>query len=152
MTTPKILVSACLLGCPVRYDGQSKPQTHAVLQRWHANGWLIPFCPEQSGGLPTPRPPAEVQSDGRVITCDGQDVTTPFLKGAELALATCQQQHIKYALLKENSPSCGSSAIYDGQFRGKKIPGEGITTHLLKTHGIRVFSEEQINELFDTLR
>lgn len=120
ITTPKILVSACLLGCPVRYDAQSKPVNHPVLQRWHANGWLVPFCPEQAGGLPTPRPAAELQQDGRVMTGEGKDVTAPFLKGAEQALALCQQQKIKYALLKESSPSCGSTNIYDGHFRGKK--------------------------------
>lgn len=151
MNTPKILVSACLLGCPARYDGQSKPVNHPLLQRWHANGWLVPYCPEQAGGLPTPRPAAEIQQDGRVMTGEGKDVTSAFLKGAEQALALCQQQKIKYALLKESSPSCGSHDIYDGQFRGRKIPGEGITAHLLKAHGIRIFSEQQIDELFTTL-
>jgi len=151
ITTPKILVSACLLGCPVRYDAQSKPVNHPLLQRWHANGWLVPFCPEQAGGLPTPRPAAELQQDGRVMTGEGKDVTAPFLKGAEQALALCQQQKIRYALLKESSPSCGSNNIYDGHFRGKKIPGEGMTSHLLRTHGIRIFSEQQIDELFALL-
>jgi Uncharacterized conserved protein len=144
-------VSACLLGCPVRYDGQSKPVIHPLLQRWQANGWIIPFCPEQAGGLPTPRPPAEIQADGRVMTAEGRDVTAPFVKGAEQALAVCQQQKIRYALLKENSPSCGSTHIYDGHFRGKKIPGEGVTTHLLKTHHVQVFSETQIDEMFNSL-
>ncbi len=85
------------------------------------------------------------------MTSEGKDVTSAFLKGAEQALALCQQQKIKYALLKESSPSCGSHDIYDGQFRGRKIPGEGITAHLLKAHGIRIFSEQQIDELFTTL-
>ena len=135
----------------MRYDAQSKPVNHPVLQRWHANGWLVPFCPEQAGGLPTPRPAAELQQDGRVMTGGGKDVTAPFLKGAEQALALWQQQKIKYALLKESSPSCGSTNIYDGHFRGKKIAGEGMTSHLLRTHGIRIFSEQQIDELFATL-
>lgn len=151
MKTPKILVSACLLGCPVRYDGRSKPIDHTLLQRWQANGWLVPFCPEQAGGLPTPRPAAEIQSDGMVTTNCGRDVTAAFVRGAELALSLCQQQQIKYAILKESSPSCGSSNIYNGQFSGQKIAGEGITTRLLRQHDIQVFSEHNLDALFAQL-
>ena len=151
MKTPKILVSACLLGCPVRYDGQSKPVNHTLLQRWQANGWLVPFCPEQAGGLSTPRPAAEIQNDGLVMTGCGRDVTTAFVRGAEQALTLCQQQQIKYAILKESSPSCGSSNIYNGHFSGQKIPGEGITTRLLRQHDIQVFSEHNLDELFALL-
>lgn len=151
MNAPKILVSACLLGCPVRYDGTSKPIAHSVLHRWHANGWLVPFCPEHAGGLPTPRPAAELQADGRVLTREGADVTAAFLSGAEQALSICQQQKIKYALLKESSPSCGSSNVYDGRFRDRKIPGEGITGRLLREHGILVFPEQRVHELFTLL-
>lgn len=151
INTPKILVSACLLGCPVRYDGQSKPVHHELLQRWHANGWLVPFCPEQAGGLPTPRPAAEIQIDGRIITGCGQDVTTPFVKGAEQALAVCREQRIQYAILKESSPSCGSSTVYDGQFRNRKIAGEGVTCKLLRRNNISVYSEEELDVLFTSL-
>jgi uncharacterized protein YbbK (DUF523 family) len=151
MKTPKILVSACLLGCPVRYDGQSKPVEHTLLQRWHANGWLVPFCPEQAGGLPTPRPAAEIQTDGRVMTAASHDVTTAFVRGAEQALTLCQQQHIQYAILKESSPSCGSTNIYNGQFSGQKISGQGVTTRLLREHDIQVFSEHNLNDLFALL-
>jgi len=147
----KILVSACLLGCPVRYDGQSKPSHHDHLQRLHARGWLVPFCPEQAGGLPTPRPAAEIQEDGRVMTQCGQDVTTPFLHGAELALETCQKERIHYAILKQSSPSCGSNTIYDGHFKQRKIPGEGMTCKMLRQHGIEVYSEENLDELFAIL-
>ena len=151
INTPKILVSACLLGCPVRYDGQSKPVHHELLQRWHANGWLVPFCPEQAGGLPTPRPAAEIQIDGRIITGCGQDVTTAFVKGAEQALAVCREQRIQYAILKESSPSCGSSTVYDGQFRNRKIAGEGVTCKLLRRNNISVYSEEELDVLFTSL-
>jgi uncharacterized protein YbbK (DUF523 family) len=151
MKTPKILVSACLLGCPVRYDGQSKPVEHTLLQRWHANGWLVPFCPEQAGGLPTPRPAAEIQTDGRVMTAASHDVTTAFVLGAEQALTLCQQQHIQYAILKESSPSCGSTNIYNGQFSGQKISGQGVTTRLLREHDIQVFSEHNLDDLFALL-
>ena len=143
------LCSACLLGIACRYDGQSVADKRVLALA--AVETLIPVCPEQLGGLPTPRPAAEIQQDGRVMTGEGKDVTSAFLKGAEQALALCQQQKIKYALLKESSPSCGSHDIYDGQFRGRKIQGEGITAHLLKAHGIRIFSEQQIDELFTTL-
>lgn len=147
----KILVSACLLGCPVRYDGQSKPVHHAQLERLNARGWLVPFCPETAGGLPTPRPAAEIQEDGRVMTACGKDVTCSFVKGAELALETCQHERIQTAILKQGSPSCGSETIYDGHFQQRKIRGEGLTCLRLRQHGITVFSEENLDQLFDAL-
>ena len=145
----KILVSACLLGCPVRYDGQSKPVHHEQLERLNARGWLVPFCPETAGGLPTPRPAAEIQEDGRVMTACGKDVTCSFVKGAELALETCQREHIHTAILKQSSPSCGSKLIYDGQFHQKKIHGQGLTAKLLQQHQIQVLSEDDLDQLFD---
>ncbi len=147
----KILISACLLGDPVRYDGQSKPIDHELIQQWKKEGRLVPLCPEVSGGLPTPRPPAEISGfdghgviakDGtRVMTEDGFDVTEAFFKGAEVALAMCQQHKIKIAILTANSPSCGSGEIYDGSFLGMKKSGDGVTTASLKKNGVLVFDQ-----------
>lgn len=142
----KILVSACLIGQPVRYDGTGKPLTHTVWQQWRQQGRLITICPECAGGLATPRAPAEQQRDGRVMTCDGQDVTHAFQKGAELALALAQKYQIKLAILKANSPSCGNEQIYDGSFQGRKIEGQGLTAKCLSDSGIQVFNELQIEE------
>ena len=147
---PKILISACLLGAPVRYDGVSQAVTHPLLLRLQREGRLVPFCPEVAGGLPTPRPPAERQGES-VVTESGLDVTTEFDRGAALALALCQQQGIRFALLKEGSPSCGSGRIYNGRFEGVSVAGEGKTTALLRRHGIAVFSEDQLAELASAL-
>lgn len=146
----KVLVSACLLGQPVRYDGQSKGIASDWLAGLGAEGRALAFCPEVAGGLPTPRPPAERQGE-RVVTASGLDVTVEFDRGAELALQLCQAQGIRFALLKEGSPSCGSGRIYDGRFEGTSMVGEGKTTALLRRHGIRVFSEDQLPELASAL-
>ncbi|NTS76824.1 DUF523 domain-containing protein [Catenovulum sp. SM1970] len=142
-----VLVSACLLGQPVRYDGQAKSYPHPLFTALSALNLLHSFCPECAGGLPTPRPPAEQQSDGRVITHRGIDVTEQFATGAKKALALCQAEHIKYAVLKANSPSCGNEQIYDGQFEGRLIAGQGVTAKLLTAHQIQVFNEHQLDEL-----
>ncbi|WDL82513.1 DUF523 domain-containing protein [Aeromonas bestiarum] len=149
-TPPRVLVSACLLGQPVRYDGQSKGIVSDWLTALGAEGRTLAFCPEVAGGLPTPRPPAERQGE-RVLTASGLDVTTEFDRGAELALALCQAQGIRFALLKEGSPSCGSGRIYNGRFEGVSVAGEGKTTALLRRHGINVFSEDQLAELASAL-
>lgn len=146
----KVLVSACLLGQPVRYDGQSKGIVSDWLQTLGAEGRALAFCPEVAGGLPTPRPPAERQGE-LVVTESGLDVTAEFARGAALALETCQQQGIRFALLKEGSPSCGSGRIYNGRFEGQSVAGEGMTTALLRRHGIAVFSEGQLSELASAL-
>ncbi|MCD8144732.1 MAG: DUF523 domain-containing protein [Oscillospiraceae bacterium] len=139
-----LLISACLLGCACRYDGNSRPRPEiAALQpRFH----LIPVCPEQMGGLPTPRPASERRGN-RVVTALGTDVTDQYRRGAEEALRLAQLFHCSCALLKERSPSCGCGAIYDGTFSGTLIPGDGVTAALLKAHGIQVFGESQIREL-----
>ena len=149
-TPPRVLVSACLLGQPVRYDGQSKGIVSDWLTALGVEGRTLAFCPEVAGGLPTPRPPAERQGE-RVLTASGLDVTTEFDRGAELALALCLAQGIRFALLKEGSPSCGSGRIYNGRFEGVSVTGEGKTTALLRRHGINVFSEDQLAELASTL-
>jgi len=156
----KILVSACFLGERVRYNAEIKTLLHPLLKRWQKQGRLVTLCPEVAGGLPTPRPPAEIQQiaiqhskkqgnvkAGEVITMNGSNVTQAFVAGAQRALEVCQRQQIQFALLKESSPSCGSAQIYDGTFSGKKMAGQGITTQLLQQHGIQVFSEKTIEAL-----
>ena len=137
----RLLVSACLLGQPVRYDGQSKPVPDARLERWATEGRLVPFCPECAAGLPTPRPPAE-RHDTRVVTRDERDFTTAFVRGAEETLRLSRLFSCRIAILKANSPSCGSGQIYDGCVCGRLIPGDGMTAALLKHEGLTVLSEK----------
>ena len=157
----KLLVSACLLGDPVRYDGSSKSLHHSGLADLIAQDRVIGFCPEVGGGLPIPRKAAEIQmGDGaaviagqaKVVTRDGSDVTRYFLSGANQALALCRQHDIRIAVLTESSPSCGSGSIYDGSFSRHAIPASGVTAALLKQHGIRVFSQHQLAEALDRLQ
>ncbi|MBE6996264.1 MAG: DUF523 domain-containing protein [Ruminococcaceae bacterium] len=140
----KILISACLLGTCCRYDGASKPCADAVALTAHHT--LIPVCPEQLGGLPTPRPPAERLGE-RVLTKDGTDVTAQYRRGAEEALRLCRLLDCEAAVLKERSPSCGCGEIYDGTHSGKLREGSGVTAQLLAAHGVAVYGESQIKEL-----
>ena len=142
----KILVSSCLLGLPVRYDGQSKPSSNSYLSAWNAQGRLVLVCPELLGGLAVPREPAEIQSDARIVTHTGRDVSQAFRRGATAALSLAQNNQIKMAILKANSPSCGNDEIYDGSFSGKLIAGRGETCRLLESVGITVFNENQIEQ------
>jgi len=112
---------------------------------------MIPVCPEQLGGLPTPRMPAEIQNDGKVLKENGDNITETFLNGAKEVLELAKLYKIKFALLKDGSPSCGSHFVYDGSFNGAKIKGEGITACLLRKNGIKVFSENEIEELIDEI-
>lgn len=139
-----LLISACLLGVSCRYDGQSRPimQTVALMERYH----LIPICPEQLGGLPTPRTPAERQ-DRLVVTRTGADVTEQYRRGAEQALHLARLYGCKAAVLKERSPSCGSEEIYDGTFTGRLRHADGVTAELLKANGIAVYGESDIQTL-----
>jgi len=136
-----ILVSACLLGAKCRYDGKSK-QNNKVIKLLEKE-ILIPVCPEQLGGLSTPRTPSE-QKGARVYAKCGEDVTGYFVKGAEEVLRLAQLYSIKKAILKQRSPSCGCGQIYDGTFSGTVINGDGVTTALLKRNGIKVISEEKV--------
>lgn len=143
----KLLISACLLGDPVRYDGKSKPIADLDwVKQLQQQKRLYVICPEVAGGLPTPRPPAEKVED-KVLTELGIDVTPAFQSGAEKALVLCQQHGIKYALLKAKSPSCGNKEIYDGSFANTLIQGMGITAELLTNNGIQVFSELEISQI-----
>ncbi|MGV3621712.1 MAG: DUF523 domain-containing protein, partial [Archangium sp.] len=134
------LVSACLVGERVRFDGKDKLQTNPVLQRWLEEGRVVRVCPEVAGGLPVPRPPAEI-SKGLVMTQDGRDVSDEFERGAKEALRLVREHGITLAVLKSGSPSCGSGFIYDGSFSKTRVAGDGVTTALLQRHGVRVFSE-----------
>jgi uncharacterized protein YbbK (DUF523 family) len=135
------LCSACLLGVKCRYNGQDarNKKVMALLKK----EILIPICPEQLGGLPTPREPAEIKG-GKVITKSGKDVTDNFKRGAKEVLKIAKMFGIKEAVLKQGSPSCGCGRIYDGTFSGKTIKGDGVTTALLKRNGIRVITEEDL--------
>ncbi|WP_053124813.1 DUF523 domain-containing protein [Pseudomonas sp. P1.31] len=150
----KILVSRCLLGHRVRYDGGASGPFDS-LEQWIAEGRVVPLCPEVAGGLPTPRAAAEIPGgqgaevlDGTaaVITTEGEDVSAQFLDGARQALALVQKHGIRVAVLKANSPSCGNLLTYDGTFSGVKVTGEGVTAALLKRHGVQIFSELELAE------
>jgi uncharacterized protein YbbK (DUF523 family) len=148
----KILISACFLGAKVRYNGEIKPLADLLVAQWREEGRLIAVCPEVEGGLSVPRAPAELNKKTRkVINNVHVDVTKEFTKGALKALALCTKYNIQFALLKESSPSCGSSLIYDGSFSENKISGEGITTSLLRKNNIQVFSENNIQQLAELL-
>ena len=139
-----ILVSACLLGCPCRYDGTAKadPRVLALMER-HT---LIPVCPEQLGGLPTPRLPSE-RREGGVFDCGGKDVTAQYRQGAEEVLRLARLYGCTHAVLKERSPSCGSGQIYDGSFSHVLVPGSGVAAELLAQNGITVLGESQADIL-----
>lgn len=142
----KLLVSACLLGCRCRYDGASKP--HPAIKALAERHTLVPVCPEQMGGLSTPRPPAERQG-GRVVTEGGVDVTEQYRRGAEEAARLCILLGCRAAVLKERSPSCGKGQIYDGTFSRMLTAGNGVTADRLAEMGIPVYGESQIEELLE---
>jgi len=136
-----IIVSGCLAGINCNYKGESKPNAFVIeLVR---KGKAIPICPEQLGGLSTPRTPAEIK-EGKVFTKEGKDVTINFVNGAKEVLKIAKRGNCKLAILKAKSPSCGSGQIYDGTFTEKLISGEGMLTKELKQNGIKVFTEKEI--------
>jgi uncharacterized protein YbbK (DUF523 family) len=154
----KILVSACLLGSPVRYDGKSLKFESDILNGWVLKGRVVSFCPEVSAAMSVPRPPAEIQNGdglsvihGRagVFTQKGRDVSRQFLAGALQALKICRENHIRVAVLTESSPSCGSHVIHDGSFTHTKIAGVGVTAALLNQHGFKVFSQYEISKVVE---
>lgn len=141
-----VLISACLLGFECKYCGGSNKLTEQQLAALGERFRLIPVCPETAGGLPTPRDPSERLGD-KVVSNQGRDVTAQYQKGAETALWLARRYDCKAALLKENSPSCGSGQIYDGSFTGKLIPGDGVAAEELKKEGLIVFSESDTDLL-----
>lgn len=144
------LVSACLLGFDCKYNGSNNLNNKII--NLSQKEELIPICPEQSGGLTTPRVPSETTGDGqyvlygeaKVISKNGKDVTQNFIKGAIETLNVAKKYNIKEAILKARSSSCGCGKIYDGTFTGKLIDGDGVTTALLKQNWIKVITEEDI--------
>ena len=157
----KVLVSACLLGHAVRYDGDDNLLNRRIMNNWITEQRVVAVCPEVGGGLPVPRPPAEIQGGSgvdvlrdraKVITNSGEDVTGAFLEGARLALDLAREHKIEVAVLKARSPSCGNEKIYDGTFQGIKVDGTGVTAALLIENGIKVFNEDQLDAADKFLR
>ena len=171
---PRILVSACLLGVNCRYDGGGK--AIEALPALMELAELVPVCPEILGGLSTPRAPSE-RVGARVLAmgdwnpsgtpsrcataaaeseirarCHGADVTANFARGAEEALKLAKLFGVRYALLKERSPSCGSGQVYDGSFSGRLTQGDGVAAELLKAYGVAIYGESRVKELMDLLR
>ena len=151
----KVLVSACLVGERVRYDGASVPGKSKILNKWKNDGLIVPICPEVAGNLPVPRPPAEIIKGtgtdvlinaSQVFNVNGQDITENFIRGAREALKMVKKMKIKLAVFKDGSPSCGKTRIYDGSFSGSQRPGQGVTTALLEKNGVAVFSENEIKK------
>lgn len=135
------VVSACLAGVKCRYNGSDKPCQKVIelVKKEEA----IPVCPEQLGGLTTPRAPSEIKGDN-ILTQDGRDLTTEFERGAHEALKIAQLANCSEAILKSNSPSCGSGKVYDGTFSGNLTNGNGIFAKLLKKNNIKVLTEKEI--------
>lgn len=158
----RVLVSACLIGEPVRYNGAHKGSGHPILTRWRAEGRVVALCPEIAGGLPVPRPPAEIAGGAggaavlagraRVVDREGHDLSPAFVAGAQQAVALARQHGLRLAVLKENSPSCGSATTHDGRFGPGLVPLPGVTTAALRAAGVAVFSEAQFEQADALLR
>lgn len=141
----KILISACLIGENVKYDGGNNALHTDVLKQWQEEGVLVPLCPEVLGGLGVPRPACEVIKGTNSVVCkNGEDVSVAFAKGAKESLRIAQEEGICMAILKARSPSCGKDIIYDGTFTSTRVNDSGITCKLLQKSGIPVFSEEEL--------
>jgi len=169
----KILISACFLGEKVRYDGKTNTLAHSIIEQWRNEKRIISVCPEVYGGLVTPRVAAEIQpvvinvsasnsssvlpnqypliKQKQILSQQGENVSEAFYRGANIALELCLENNIRFALLKESSPSCGSTYIYDGSFTKIKVKGEGVTAELLRENDIEVYSECNIDILIRKL-
>lgn len=157
---PIVIVSACLLGQAVRYDGKSKAIN--LLPLINQGIALIPVCPECAGGLPTPRAPCEIDPHGDaskvlVGSCCirnnlGEDCTEQYCRGAELCLGIAKHCHASLALLKDKSPACGTTLVHSGQYDGVLKAGRGIAAELFERHGIKLFNEQQIEQLLKEIK
>lgn len=143
---PALLVSACLLGLRCRYDGASRPLPAETLAALSARWALVPVCPEQLGGLATPRASAERRGSG-VFTAGGAEVTEQYRRGAEQTAALARLLGCETALLKSRSPSCGVGSIYDGSFTRSLLPRDGLAAEALRALGVVLHTEEDIGEL-----
>lgn len=141
-----VLISACLLGVDCKYNGSNNKLDDEIIHSLKEKYNLIPVCPEIMGGMPTPRNPVEI-SDGKVFDYDGEEFTKEFEKGSEEVVKLAKLYDATIAILKENSPSCGSNYIYDGTFNHKKIKGMGIAAHKLSKENIKLFNEENVKIL-----
>ncbi|WDZ81716.1 DUF523 domain-containing protein (plasmid) [Ensifer adhaerens] len=154
---PKILVSACLLGERVRYDGSAKPFESDLLRKWQQEGWVVPLCPEVAAGFAIPRPPAEIEAEfgggdvlfgaARVFENSGRDVTESFLQAARIAVSTATTKGCGYALLTDGSPACGSSFVYAGRYDGARKFGQGVVAAALREIGVAVYAQSEITHL-----
>ena len=142
----KILVSGCLYGWHVRYDDGDVPCLDDRFLKWKEEGRLVPVCPEVFGGLSIPRPDSQ-RVDETVLTCTGLDVTKEYTLGAQESARLAREHDVVCAIMKQDSPSCGSQFIYDGSFTDTKIPGEGLAVEYLRKAGCPVFDENQIDEV-----
>ncbi len=147
----QILVSACLLGVNCRYNGVPKGDATVKELLNREDITLIPVCPEQLGGLSTPRTPSERRGE-TVVSSEGEDRTVAFYRGAEETLRIAKLYGCEAALLKERSPSCGNKEVYDGDFSGTLVPGEGVTVELLRKNGVKVFGESEIEVFLEYIR
>jgi uncharacterized protein YbbK (DUF523 family) len=142
----KVLISSCLLGENVKYDGGNNSiLDDKFIQKLKNSNLIVPSCPETEGGLPTPRVPVEIINK-RAINQNGEDKTAEFVQGAKKALQKVLKNGVKMAIMKFRSPSCGSGQIYDGTFTRTLIAGDGIATRVLKKNGVRVFTEFELDE------
>ncbi|MCP4763485.1 MAG: DUF523 domain-containing protein [archaeon] len=158
----KILVSACLVGAKVRYDGADNYCSNTVFCKWLSEGRVVMVCPEIASGCSVPRPPVEIfgtnsgegvfHGTSKAMTKDGTDVSEIFTLGAKIALDLAIKNNIKIAIFKSKSPSCGSSKIYDGSFTKTIIDGNGVTVSLLRQNGIEVYSEKEISKVDERLK
>ena len=135
-------MSACLLGVRCNHEGEAN--TSAAVVALGERFRLVPVCPETAGGLPTPRPAAEIQPDGRVLSVAGSDVTSAYHRGAAHAVRLASSLGAGAAVLKARSPSCGCHEVYDGSFTRTRVPGEGVTAAALRAAGVEVLSEDDI--------
>lgn len=140
--TGKILVSACLAGRACAYDGSARPD--AAIMLLVAEGRAVLVCPEAEGGLGTPRPAAEIQPGGSVRTKEGIDVTAPYERGADIAVARAAENDCRAAVLKARSPACGCGAVYDGSFTHTIRDGDGVAAAALKRAGVEIFTDEDV--------
>lgn len=142
----KILISACLIGENVKYDGGHNALDHPMIERWKEEGVLVPLCPEILGGLSVPRIPCELLwGSDQVFNQAGENMTEAFVKGAKESLRIAKEENVCMAILKARSPSCGKGLIYDGTFTHTKVKGDGLTCKLLQENGIVVFNEEELD-------
>ena len=148
----KIFTSKCLYGGEiVRYDGGDTTEYDPIYLKWKEEGRLVPVCPEVFGGLPTPRDDSQRVGD-KVMSCSGRDVTAEYTKGAQEALRLARENDVAFAVMKLDSPSCGSKYIYDGTFTDTKTEGQGLAVEYLRGAGFKVFGEDDLQEALQYLQ